>query len=736
LSILLFLIWFIIRKLWLETLQSQEQLTLSNRYNQQILNTMQDMLFLVDHQGRILDANRSAQKQLERAQEIPLSLSVIDRNEIQQQRLWYARDLSGWIPNLFSSHSGDGRNVTGIRGIVTTSYDPAVATYVDGVIQFDLDTYFNSMIDVERIEVLRGPQGTLYGRNAMGGVINIITRQKTDKTTGFIGGDFGNYGLQRYTASIKSPLVKDRLFLGVSGLLESHNGFYTNAFDGSSFDKRQTGMGNYFLRYQSKTPWSFLLNIKHQSLSNYGAFPLASSISAALEKPFVLNQNAISKMSDDIFNSSLVINHRGQIVDFHSQTSFQSNSRIYESPLDGDFSPLDIVSIINNYGKPWNQVKAWTQEIRLSSTLNSVSQFSWLAGVFGFLQEEPSKQGTYFGNDAGIFGLPMSNFTSININEGKNKGYAIFGQGKYAWNKYWDVTLGLRFDREIRHLRGTQELAFGNNPPFQLIPNLKNTATFNAFSPKFGVTRHLQEGHLLFGSYARGFRAGGLTPIGSDPSVPPLKPFDPERSDNFELGAKNEWVERGLKLNFSLFYTRVTDIQVPQLILPDAIVVTTNEGDMRSFGGEMEVSQLIGENLMFTWNGGYTNAKFTNLSIANEDSNEELRGNRQIFTPEYTSLAMVQYQQKISNTKDLRLLMRLEWQWIGRTYFDLSNQLVQDPYHRLNARVGLQKDNWEIAFWGRNMMNTTFIDYAYNFGAAHLGDPATFGVSFKVSFEK
>ena len=111
----------------------------------------------------------------EQLQKVPFSISALTSKEVKEYRLWNAKDLTAIVPNLYSANSGDERNVASIRGIGTTSYDPAVATYIDGVNQFTLDTYTSQLMDVERIEVLRGPQSTLYGRNAMGGVINIIT---------------------------------------------------------------------------------------------------------------------------------------------------------------------------------------------------------------------------------------------------------------------------------------------------------------------------------------------------------------------------------------------------------------------------------------------------------------------------------------------------------------------------------------------------------------------------------
>jgi iron complex outermembrane receptor protein len=127
----------------------------------------------------------TAQKREEVLQRLPLSVTALTARQVQDFRLWNTRDLTGIVPGLYSDDPGDKRNVTSIRGIATTSYDPAVATYVDGVNQFTLDTYISPLFDIERIEVLRGPQGTLYGRNAMAGVINVITKQPTNATTGF-----------------------------------------------------------------------------------------------------------------------------------------------------------------------------------------------------------------------------------------------------------------------------------------------------------------------------------------------------------------------------------------------------------------------------------------------------------------------------------------------------------------------------------------------------------------------
>ena len=181
----------------------------------------------------------SAEKQDEKLQTIASAITTIPARQVREYRLWDIREISGIVPNLYSANSGDYRNVTSVRGITTTSYEQAVATYIDGVNQFSLDTYIPQLLDVERIEILRGPQGTLYGRNAMGGVINVITKKPTNKTDVYAEATLGNYNQQRYMLALKTPLIKDKLFIGAAGLFDKRNGYYTNAFNGQDFDAQQ-----------------------------------------------------------------------------------------------------------------------------------------------------------------------------------------------------------------------------------------------------------------------------------------------------------------------------------------------------------------------------------------------------------------------------------------------------------------------------------------------------------------
>lgn len=677
----------------------------------------------------------TAQKREELLQQVPISTTSLSSRQVEEYRLWNIKDVTAIVPNLYSSDPGDRRNVTSVRGITTTSYDPAVATYIDGVNQFNLDTYIAQLFDVERIEVLRGPQGTLYGRTAMGGVINIITKQPTNKTDVFGEATVGNFGLQRYSAAVRTPLIKNKLFLGVSGVYDRSNGFYTNEFNNSKYDKQNSFTGNYYLKYQPGEKWVYTLNVKHNNNRNNGPFPVVPGVEDALSNPYKLSQNAITKLIDNNFNSSLSINYTNRSFNFSSQTAYQSNYRIYNSPIDADFSPIDGITLINNYGTDWNKVKIYTQEFKFSSPALLKSNLNWTAGFYGFYQNNPVKQATRFGEDAAMVdpSITEKNFSLINSSRGKSEGAAIYGQATYKITKHFNVTGGIRYDYEKRKQSVLGEYQQDPNPDpiFQTQPDTSTKASFKAISPKFTASYNVSEKNMLFTTFSRGYRPGGLTQLSSDPSVPPLYTYKPEYSNNFEAGIKNTFLNNKLLLNITAFYSTVTDAQVPTLILPDAITITKNTGKLKSKGIELEASTAV-SNFQLNYSFGYTDAEYTTLKVAQYGTEVDLKGKKQIFTPDVTSMAAGQYNLLLSKKSNLQLLFRGEWRYLGKQYFDLANNLGQSPYSLLNARIELRATKTSLTIWGRNLADKKYISYGYDFGAVRLGDPRTYGATVSV----
>ncbi len=674
----------------------------------------------------------TAQKKEELIQKIPSSITALNAKQVSAFNLWKTKEITGIIPNLYSADPGDGRDVTSVRGIATSSYDPTVTTYIDGVNQFSLDTYIPTLFDIERIEVLRGPQGTLYGRNAMGGVINIITKQPTNNTTGFVDLSLGNYNQQRTILGFKTPFVKNKLFAGASLLYNKRDGFYTNEYTSTSYDQQNIMSGNYFLKYVVNERWNINLNFKHHQNKNKGAFPLVFGMEDALATPYTLNQNSTTTMMDQTTNTGLSVHYSGTTFNFSSQTAYQQNYRYYTTPIDGDFSPIDAISVINNYGNKWNNNKVITQDFKFSSNYSN-SKFKWTAGAFLFYQDAPVKQATRFGMDANLMMIGDSMFSTINSTTTIKKGFALYGQVTYALTNQLNITLGVRNDYENQAQSILGE--YQHDPSNQLYITTADTlgrTHFNALSPKLAVDYQVNKNSLWYGSYSRGFRAGGLSPLSSDPSQPPLVGYLPEYSNNFETGIKNNWLGNKLILNVALFYTKVTDAQVPSLILPDAITITKNTGQLTSKGLEAEVLAIPTKGVLVQYTFGTTNASYDKLEIASQGESVNLAGKRPIFTPASTSLLAVQYTYPVN--KNLNVFARGEWKYIGTTYFDLANTLQQSPYHLLNCKAGFEYDKTALSFWAKNLSGTKYIAYGYDFGAVHLGDPAIFGTSFSYKF--
>ncbi|MFL5788426.1 MAG: TonB-dependent receptor, partial [Flavisolibacter sp.] len=645
-----------------------------------------DFVFHLQSSLKQLDAiTVTAEKREDLLQNTAASLTVLNAKQVEDLRLWEAKDLTAIVPNLSSGNSGDERNVTSIRGITTTSYDPAVVTYIDGVNQFTLDTYIGQLIDIERIEILRGPQGTLYGRNAMGGVINIITKQPGNNTEGFAEVNFGNYGQQRYSAAIRWPLIKNKLFLGASGIYDKSDGFYKNQFNNTHFDRHELFVGNYFLKFLPAADWSFILNAKHQNYKNNGAFPLVNGVDEAFNNPFNLNQNAVGQMIDNTLDLSFSIIHKGRNLNLSSQLAWQHNYRYYNAPLDGDFSPLDAVSIINNYGKPWNDVKALTHEFRFTSSPEMSTHLNWTAGTYFFHQNLPNRQATHFGADAGLLGIPDSNFSTINSTKASNTGISLYGQINFKLFKKWQLTTGLRYDYEYKKLDVEGEYQKDGQDPFVTRNDTSAAVHYNAISPKLAIRFEINDFTAMHVSYSRGYRTGGLTQLSSDPSQPPLYPYKPEYSNNIEWGIKNNSWNNRLILNIAAFLTYVNNAQVPTLILPDAITVTRNTGSLTSKGVEAEASFKPLKGLEVQYNFGYTHAEYSSLKLSSNGQSVDLEGKKQIFTPDITSMLSAQYSYDLIPNKHLQIIARAEWHYLGTEYFDLANNIRQSPYNLIHS---------------------------------------------------
>jgi iron complex outermembrane receptor protein len=530
---------------------------------------------------------------------------------------------------------------------------------------------------------------------------------------------------------LRLPLVKNKLFFGAAALYNKRNGYYENDFNKNSFDQQHALTVNYFLKWNAGTRLSFTLNAKHNNNRNLGAFTLVNGVDEALKNPFHLNQDAVAKMIDNTLNISLIASYTGKGFDFSSQTTFQRNQRFYDKPLDADFSPIDGITIINNYGHDWNKSGVWTQEFKFNSPSVSTGKLKWTAGSYLFSQNNPTKQAVHFGKDAAWVGAPDINFSLISTTKAKSRGAAFFGQVTYSITDKMKIIAGLRYDFEKKKYNILGEYQKDPNPVplFETRPDTSASINFNALSPRLGFTYNLGLQSDVFVTYSRGFRTGGLTPLSSDPSQPPLFPFKPEHSNNIEAGIKNNLLKNKLQINLTLFMTNINDAQIPTLLLPDAVTVTKNAGKLTSKGIELELSSTPFKGLRIDYNFGYTNAVYKNLKLSQNGSAVNLDGKKQIFTPGATSMLVLQYGYVLNAKQQLKLVTRFEWMTLGKQYFDLTNMINQKEYSLINTHIGISFKKTSLMFWARNLSDKKYIAYAYDFGAVHLGDPKTIGIT-------
>jgi iron complex outermembrane receptor protein len=345
-----------------------------------------------------------------------------------------------------------------------------------------------------------------------------------------------------------------------------------------------------------------------------------------------------------------------------------------------------------------------------------------------------TKQGTHFGSDAALVGSPITNFTSININTGTGYGVAFYGQATYTITPKFDVTAGLRYDYEHKKELINGAFQMDGQAAMTTQPDTSSTASFKAITPKLSVAWHLTDDNNVYASYSRGFRAGGISQLGSDPSQPPLYAYKPEYNNNYEAGTKNTLLDKRLRVNIAAFYILVTNAQVPTLILPDAITITKNAGRLHSAGAEMELAATLVKGFELDYNAGFTHARYSDLNVSENGASANLKGNHQVFTPDATSMLALLYTYDLDGVQKARLIAHVDWRYIGDQYFDMANTIEQKGYSLFNARAGVSTKYFDLFVWGSNIFNKKYTDYAYDFGAAHLGNPMTYGESLKVNF--
>jgi iron complex outermembrane recepter protein len=679
---------------------------------------------LIEQSKQLAEVVVTADKVEANLQQTPLAVTALNAKQLQEYRVWTISDLTALAPSTFIVEHGNstGSNFLNIRGSMGFSNDQAVAVYVDGVYQFD---YFSAPINfsnIERVEILRGPQGTLYGRNAFGGVLNVITKRPTNKTSGFAEVDFGNYGQQRYSVGFNTPIIKNKLFVN-AGLQSNNRGaVYENpTLNTKNFDHHNAYSGNVNLKYLVSDKWTIDLNTRYENDKDKGAYPWAATDSAARANPYKVFGNWDNTERRTNFNTSLALKYYGRNFNFTSITALVDYHIWLPGRFDFDFGPDQLISFTT-----WSKQKELTQEFRFSSPANA-GKWKWTAGSFLFGEHVKNGSTTYYDQDYALFD-PNAPYASISNGKRKAYGIAFYGQATYAVTSKFDITAGARYDVERREL--TQNTAFekdGVVTPLTADSTAKKT--FNAFTPKVILSYKLTANSMLYGSYAKGFRVGGFN-FGNTT----YPTYDPEKSDNYEIGIKNNLWNNQLKINLTAFYFQQKHQQVSTS--KDGInYATLNVGDMDNYGLELEASALPVKNLQIDWTASTSHSEYKKLELFDAATNtvKNYKGNKAINNPALQSMLAVQYGVPFSKSaQNFKAFVRGEFRYIGKYELDFVNQYKQDAYGMFNARAGVTSNHVDVALWVRNLNDVRYM--AYGYGSYMMGLPRMWGVTLTGRF--
>lgn len=689
----------------------------------------------------VVEANHKQEQLLA----VPAAVTVLTAEKINQMQIWNVNDLSGIVPNFQYADLGVGyQQQVAIRGISIFSETPATATYVDGVAALDVSATGLQMMDIERIEVLRGPQGTLYGRNAMGGVISIKTKKPNNNSRrGFAEVSLGNQGLQRYGFGLQTPLLPDKLSMSVSGQYQKWHGFYTNDLsEATVFDKdtkerislkgtpedgvrmgdNESYYGNVSFRYTSSPQLAFTWNNVFQYEHSIGAssyYTAAATNEIAIQKPRKFMVNDLGSHQRTFFGSSLHTSYYHSHYTLTSTTAFQRILQAYHH-IDQDLLPDNAVfgsSYRRKLGDPFPQT-VFSQEIRLQSDGNN--RLNWTAGLYLFSQHFDKQYAAVYKDLALMFGMQPG--TQISKTDFRNRGVAFYAQADYALAEKLKVVAGIRIDYENRiadvgryYLHDDQSRTYDVN-------DTTMRSSFGAISPKAVLQYQFSNDVQAYASYTRGFRAGGNNLFSGGKYLS----YEPEFSNNLEIGYKSAFLDNRISFSAALFYIHWVNMQLDMNPEPGYWIID-NVGNVNSRGVEAEFSIVPLRGMQIDASFGWSNARYGDFYYLGKN----IKGNRAILAPETTS--MIGVQQSFRVKKDWHFTVRSDWRRMGNHYFDLINSINQEAYNLFNLRASFQYKKTELSLWSQNVGNVTYLTFAMPgyFKHSIVNRPRTIGLTFK-----
>ncbi len=668
----------------------------------------------------------TAQKEPEDARKLPVSVTAVSADTIDRAGIRIVSEAGIFAPNVtFTEFTARKLSNPRFRGIGSSPGNPGVTTFLDGVPQLNSNSSSVELLDVDQIEFVRGPQSALFGRNTLGGLINVTSRRPSvGKWTGQMSVPFGNFSSWDIRGNASGPLIADTLSASGAFSYAEREGFTVNDVTGHDLDSRGAFSGKGQLLWKPAPKWEARLIVSGERArdGDYGLNDLA----ALRENPFHSSRDYEGYTNRDIFGTTIQAEHTGASMHLTSTTGFVKWKT--EDSTDLDYSALPLITRDNA-----EEDFQFTQEVRVASAaprkLSDTAALKWQSGVFLFTQKyQQDAVNTLAPYVLSPFiGVPVNQYSPVSDLD--DFGLGVFGQGTVTFKDRLDIVAGARVDYEDKNANLKTFFDPAIAPPSVVVAE----DSFSHFSPQFGAAYRLKPEYSVYATVSNGFKAGGFNPASPAGS----EAYGEETTWNVEGGLKTLFANGRVALNSAVFFIDWNDLQlnVPNLNVPGQIYIA-NVGAASSKGVEFDLTARPAPGLDVFGTFGYTNATFSSGSTS---VGLDVSGNDIPNTPDYTASFGVQFGRSLNSATSA--YGRADVVLSGAFKYDDANSQGQDAYSLVNFRGGVRGKLFFAEGWIRNAFNTTYIPVAFAYGPlapsgfiGENGAPRTFGLSAGVKF--
>jgi iron complex outermembrane receptor protein len=701
----------------------------------------------------------TARKRDESFQDVPVTINVFTEELVKDARIQRPADFIQMVPNMTLVETQNAGNAfVVVRGISQArNSEPSVAVQVDGVLETNPAEFNQELFDIQQIEVLKGPQGALYGRNAIGGAIIITTKDPADEFEANVKAGYGNENSIRGQLGVSGPIGDSAGFRASVNYYKT-DGFLDNVFLNEKADPVEDLSARVRFVWKPSDNFTGDLRLSMDDLSTRALYfviprddeanPFSTFFTAPdannVSSPIQLDNPGINDR--DLFNTSLKLDFGVGEGTLTSVTHYNTTEEILTGDA-YDFRPAANSIFMALFGTDLNQsqfldIETYSQEIRYTSPTEG--KFRWIVGAYYVHTDRFISTGNMVDTDAGVFPVyrepriggnnPSATFLA---DEQNNDAWAVFANATFEVTEKFEVDAAVRYDEDKRENTTVTPIGFLPQPPPPEPPAFTGQVrshTWSETQPKVTLRYEPTDSTTIFGGWSRGFRSGGFNQTGvgavADANLPnPIfgvnDLFEAEVADTIELGLKSQFLDGRLNLGVSLYQTESTNGYFFVFLAANS---TQNLGNLDADfgGGEVELNWHATDRFDVYASYGYTDSKITNM----EDPS--VKGNEAPLVSRETANIGMQYVFPVGN--DLDLSFRIDYRHTGRTWWEPYNVTSRNPIDIVDARIGLEGERWSATLWGKNLTDEEYNQEFSPGGFLFKALPIRYGVEFAYSF--